>query len=549
MATDLDVAFPTLSEQDIAALAARGHPRDVRAGEILFTAGDRSFCFYVVLQGSIEILNLGADGDAPVAVHRARQFSGDVDMLSGRAAVVTARVGEDGRVLQLSATELQHAVDELPDLGETILKAFLMRRELLLRSGLAVVRIIGSRFSPDAHRLRDFATRNLIPYKWVDVETDEQADAILRQFNISPADTPVVLGQNGKFKKNPSLQEFAHCAGLTVALHDDHVYDLVVVGAGPAGLAASVYAASEGLDVLTADAVAAGGQAGTSSRIENYLGFPTGISGAELTRNATFQAQRFGAQITVPCEVRSLGLQGGDRVVTLADGTRIRARCVLVASGVKYRKLDVPRFADFEAAGIYYAATEMEARFCRGEDVVVVGGGNSAGQAIVYLARVARRIHVLCRGKDLGARMSRYLVDRIENLENVSLHMGMAITALDGDGHLGAVHARNGGEERVFPTSALFLFIGADPNTAWLKGCVELDAKGFVLTGGSLSPATRELERWRDAGRAPFLLETNLPGVFAAGDVRSGSVKRVASAVGEGSMSVTFVHAHIQRPA
>jgi thioredoxin reductase (NADPH) len=549
MATELDIAFPTLSEQDIAALAARGHPRDVRAGEILFTAGDRSFCFYVVLQGSIEILGAGVDGEAPVAVHRARQFSGDVDMLSGRAAVVTARAGEDGRLLQLSATELRHAVDELPDLGETIVKAFLVRRELLLRSGLAVVQIIGSRFSPDAHRLRDFATRNLIPYRWVDVESDDQADAILRHFNISPAETPVVLGHKGKFRKNPSLQEFAQCAGLTVALDDAHVYDLVVVGAGPAGLAASVYAASEGLDVLTADAVAAGGQAGTSARIENYLGFPTGISGAELTRNAMVQAQRFGAQITVPCEVRSLGVASGDRVVTLADGTRIRTRCVLVASGVKYRKLDVPRFGDFESAGIYYAATEMEARLCRGEDVVVVGGGNSAGQAIVYLARVARRVHVLCRGNDLGAKMSRYLVDRIERLENVSVHMGMAITALDGDGHLGVVRARNGGDERVFPTSSLFLFIGADPNTAWLRGCVELDAKGFVLTGGSLPRETRELDRWRETGRPPLLLETSLPGVFAAGDVRSGSVKRVASAVGEGSMSVTFVHAHMHRLA
>ena len=327
------------------------------------------------------------------------------------------------------------------------------------------------------------------------------------------------------------------------------VYDLVVVGAGPAGLAASVYAASEGLDVLTADALAAGGQAGTSARIENYLGFPTGISGKDLTRNAMVQAQRFGARITVPCVVRSLGLDGGDRIVTLVDGTRLRTRCVLVASGVAYRKLEVARFDDFDGAGIYYAATEMEARLCRGEDTIVVGGGNSAGQAVVFLARTCRRVHMLVRSSDLGASMSRYLVDRIQATENVTIHLGTTITALDGDGHLSEVRARDGaGKEMAIRTSSLFLFIGADANTAWLRGCVELDRSGFVLTGPSLPPTTRHAERWRLAGREPFLLETSLPGVFAAGDVRSGSVKRVASAVGEGSQSVSFVHAHIQRP-
>jgi thioredoxin reductase (NADPH) len=358
-----------------------------------------------------------------------------------------------------------------------------------------------------------------------------------------------VITRDGRWVSNPRLSEFAKCAGLTSTLEPDHVYDLLVVGAGPAGLAASVYAASEGLDVLTTEALAAGGQAGTSSRIENYLGFPAGISGSDLTRNALVQAQRFGAQITVPCEVRSLGLDSGDRVVTLVDGTRLRTRCVLVASGVAYRRLDVSRFADFDGAGIYYAATDMEARVCRGEEVVVVGAGNSAGQAIVYLARYASRVNVLVRGEALGTSMSRYLVDRVESLENVTVHCGSRVTALDGDGHLSAVHARLGdGKEHTFATTSLFLFIGADPNTGWLRGCVELDKKGFVLTGTSLPPGTAEAERWKAAGRAPFLLETSLPGVFAAGDVRSGSVKRVASAVGEGSMSVSLVHAHIARP-
>jgi thioredoxin reductase (NADPH) len=338
--------------------------------------------------------------------------------------------------------------------------------------------------------------------------------------------------------------------GLVSPMEEGHVYDLVVVGAGPAGLAASVYAASEGLDVLTADALAAGGQAGTSSRIENYLGFPAGISGADLTQNALIQAQRFGARITVPCTVKSLGIDGGERVVTLTDGTRLRTRCVLIASGVSYRKLEVPNFPDFEGAGIYYAATEMEARLCRGEEVVVVGAGNSAGQAIVYLAKYARRVHVLVRKTDLGASMSRYLVDRVERLENVTIHRGCAVAGLEGNGHLAAVKVGNGTKEtRTLETRALFLFIGADANTGWLRGCVELDRKGFVLTGAALPAGTAETDRWRSAGRAPFLLETSLPGVFAAGDVRSGSAKRVAAAVGEGSMSVSFVHAHIARPA
>jgi thioredoxin reductase (NADPH) len=550
MPTEQEIAFPTLGPAELAALSGRGHPRAVRAGEYLFRAGDRDFCFFLVVDGTIEILEQSHDEPRVVAVHGPGQFTGDVDMLTGRATLVNARMAEDGHVLEMSAAELRRAVAELPDVGETILKAFLTRRELLLREGFSVVRIIGSRFSPEAHRLRDFAVRNAIPFRWIDLEADEQADALLRQFNIPASATPIVIGRDGRWASKPTNAQFAECSGLSLTLEGDHVHDLVVVGAGPAGLAASVYAASEGLEVLTADALAAGGQAGTSTRIENYLGFPTGISGAELARNALLQAQRFGARITVPVTVRSLGLAGGDRVVTLSDGTRIHARCVLVASGVNYRKLDVPGFAAFEGAGIYYAATDMEAKMCRGEEVVVVGGGNSAGQAIVYLAKYARRVHVLVRGADLSASMSRYLIDRIAGFENVTLHTRTRVTGLEGDGHLSAVRAaRDGGEPVTFQTTSLFLFIGADANTDWLRGCVDLDRNGFVLTGTALPPGTAEQDRWRAAGRVPFLLETSLPGVFAAGDVRSGSVKRVASAVGEGSMAVSFVHAHIARPA
>ena len=547
MASDHDVAFPILTPQDIADLESRGRRRDAAAGEVLFRAGDRGFRFFVVLDGAIDILDASREDSPLIVTHGAGQFTGDVDMLTGRVAVVTARAAEASRLLELTAEELRRAVDEVPRLTDTIVRAFLTRRQLLLSSGFAVVDIIGSRYSPAAHRLRDFATRNQVPVRWVDVETDQAAEALLRQLNIKPSETPVVVGR-GKLKRNPSLEEFAACAGLTATLEADHVYDLVVVGAGPAGLAASVYAASEGLDVLTAESAAPGGQAGTSTRIENYLGFPTGISGAELTRNATLQAQRFGARITVPCEVTALGVSGGDRVVTLGDGRQVRTRCVLVASGVRYRRLDVPRFDDFEAAGIYYAATEMEARLCRDEEVVVVGGGNSAGQAAVHLARSASRVRLLCRGESLEAGMSRYLLDQVCALDNVEVLERTQVVGLEGNGHLSAVRATTrGGGERTIPTGALFLFIGADPNTGWLRGCVALDRHGFVLTGPQLPPEELQADRWVAAGRTPYMLETSLPGVFAAGDVRSGSVKRCASAVGEGSMAVSFMHAHLQR--
>ncbi len=549
MSSDYEVAFPKLSARDLDALRARGRTRQVRAGEVLFEEGDRNLSFFVVLEGGIEILEHSRGTPHTVTVHRPGAFTGDVDVLSGRAVLVTGRASEDGRVIQLDTADLRRAVDELPELGETIVKAFLMRRTLLLGDGFVGVKIIGSRFSPDAHRLRDFATRNAVPFRWIDLDADEQADALLRQFNIPASATPIVLGSDGEWVSNPSNAEFASCMGLGATLETDHVYDLVVVGAGPAGLAASVYAASEGLDVLTADALAAGGQAGTSARIENYLGFPAGISGADLTKNALLQAQKFGARITVPATVRSLGLDGGDRVVTLEDGARLRTRCVLVASGVEYRKLDVPGFADFDGAGIYYAATEMEGKLCQGEEIVVVGAGNSAGQAIVFLAKYARQVHVVVRGSDLGASMSRYLVDRVRGLPNVTIHHGATVTGLEGNGRLGAVYVKTAeGKERKFETDSLYLFIGADPNTTWLHGCVDLDRNGFVLTGTALAPARSDAERWRAAGRTPFLLETSLPGVFAAGDVRSGSAKRVASAVGEGAMAVSFVHAHISRP-
>jgi thioredoxin reductase (NADPH) len=548
MISDKDIAFPTLSRAQVAALADRGRRRAVRAGEVLFAEGDRGFCFYVVLAGAVEILESSHGRPQRVAVHQPMEFTGDVDMLTGRAALVSARAAADGELLELSAAALREAVDGEPELGELIVKAFLMRRSLLLSDGFAGIKIIGSRFSVDAHRLRDFATRNAVPFTWIDVESDPQADELLRHFGIPVADTPVVIGREGKFLRRPSIEALAQCAGLHLDFDPAEVHDLVVVGGGPAGLAAAVYGASEGLDIVVLERLATGGQAGTSARIENYLGFPAGISGAELTSNALLQAQRFGARITVPGTVSRLGTDDGVRVVTLEDGNRLRTRCVLVATGVSYRRLDLPRFRDFEGAGIYYAATEMEAKLCRGDDVVVVGAGNSAGQAIVHLSRHARTVHVIVRGDDLGRSMSRYLVDRVEHIDNVVIHRQAAVAAVEGDGHLAAVRVRDAaGVETTLATPALFMFIGADPNTRWLSGCLELDAKGFVLTGPQLSRRPADDPRWTAIDRPPFLLETSLPGVFAAGDVRSGSVKRCASAVGEGAIAVSFVHQHIAR--
>jgi len=546
VASDYDVAFPRLTQPQIAALGPSGHTRLVKKGDVLFAEGDRGFCFYVVLSGAVEILEHSRGTPHTVVVHQPNEFTGDVDTLSGRTALVTARAAADGDVLEVSAESLRMAVDELPELGEIILKAFLTRRTLLLSDGFAGIRIIGSRFSPDAHRLRDFSTRNAIPFTWIDLETDSEAEVLLRQFGIAASETPVVIGREGRFLRNPSIEQLAHCAGLDAPIDPTQVHDLVVVGGGPAGLAAAVYGASEGLDVIVLERIATGGQAGTSSRIENYLGFPAGISGSELTRNALLQAQRFGARITVPGTVTRLGIKDGVRVLTLADGSKIKTRCVIIATGVAYRRLDVPRFGDFEGAGIYYAATEMEARLCRDDEVVVVGAGNSAGQAIVYLSRYARHVHVIVRGDDLGKSMSRYLVDRVEHIPNVTIYRNTIVSGVEGNGHLSTVRIRNdAGAETRLATEALFMFIGADPNTAWLSGCVQLDSKGFVSTGTMLPRELADAEPWRSLGRSPFLLETSLPGVFAAGDVRSGSVKRCASAVGEGSIAVSFVHAYI----
>jgi len=547
MPSEHDVAFPRLSPAQIDAFRRWGQVRSIAPGDVLFKEGDRGFSFFIVLEGAVEIVEQSRGTPHEVTVHQPGEFTGDVDMLSGRAALVTARATAPGQVLELTAAALRQAVDALPEIGEIVLKAFLTRRTLLLSEGFEGIKIVGSRFSPDAHRLRDFAARNAVPFTWIDLESDEQAETLLRQFGVPPSATPVVIGREGRYLKNPTVAELGRCAGLEATIDPSELHDLIVVGAGPAGLAAAVYAASEGLDVLVVERIATGGQAGTSSRIENYLGFPMGISGSELMRNALLQAQKFGARITLPGTVQRLGIDGGVRVITLDDGTKIRGKCILIATGVEYRRLDVPRLSEFEGAGVYYAATETETKPCLNQDIVLVGAGNSAGQAIVALSRYARRVHVIARTHDLGKSMSRYLVDRVEHIDNVQIHRGAVVTGLEGDGHLQAVRIRDedAAVETRIDTPALFLFIGADPHTEWLSGCVQLDKKGFVLTGAGIPLDTARGDLWRAQGRPPLFLETSLPGVFAAGDVRSGSVKRCASAVGEGAMAVSFVHASL----
>ena len=548
MSDTTDIAFRRLTDAQVAALRPRGRVRAVRPGEVLWAEGARDFAFFVVLRGAVEVVERSSGAERRVTVHEPGEFTGDVDMLTGRASLVTGRACGDGEVLELDQAALQRVVGELPDLSELLLSAFLARRTLLVEGGFQGLRIVGSRFSPAAHQLKEFASRNAIPFTWLDLEADPHAEALLRRFGIPPERTPIVFGRDGGWRSNPTPADLARYMGLDAAVADadaGELHDLVIVGGGPTGLAAAVYGASEGLRTLMLDAVAPGGQAGTSSRIENYLGFPTGISGRDLTRNALLQAQKFGARVVVPRTARALRLEGGDRVVTLDEGGEVRARCVLVASGADYRRPDVPRVRELEGAGVYYAATEMEARLCGGEEVVVVGGGNSAGQAAMYLSGTARRVHVVVRGDDLGRSMSRYLVDRIERAANVTVHLRCQVAGLEGDGELSAVRLDGAGCDLTVPTRALFLFIGARPRTDWLVGCVALDRAGFVQTGDALPPGTRDAAVWQAVGRPPYFLETSLPGVFAAGDARSGSVKRVASAVGEGAMAVSFVHAHL----
>jgi thioredoxin reductase (NADPH) len=539
------VAFPTLDADQVAALGRCPLTalKRYRDGEKLFEVGQRDSRFFIIKSGQIEIVDEFGETRQTIRVLGPGQFTGEVAVLTGSPPFVRAVARGDCEVYEVSPDALREILNHHPDLGDIILQAFIARRQLLRESGnFTGLRVIGSRYSQDTFRVRDFLAQNRVPFTWLDLEADPQVAQLLKQFGVTEADTPVIAWGPKLVLRNPSNAEMADALGLRRPLAQAP-YDLAVVGAGPAGLAAAVYAASEGLRTVVLERSGPGGQAGRSMRIENYLGFPAGITGGELAERAVVQAAKFGASLPVPTPVARLTFDGVYPVLHLDSGETVTAKCLLIATGADYRRLGVEGCEPLEGRGVYYAATLNEATMCRGSDVVVVGGGNSAGQAAVFLAGQARKVYHLIRGNDLYKDMSSYLARRIENTLNIEVLRNTEVRRMSGDGHLGEVDVVNNqtGEARTLKVSALFSFIGATPRTEWLPPDIERDAKGFVLTG----PALARSPHW-SARRAPFHLETSRPGVFAAGDVRSGSVKRVASAVGEGSMAVQFVHEYLK---
>jgi thioredoxin reductase (NADPH) len=524
------VAFPTLDDTHVATLARFGRQRLLHDGEHLFHAGDREYKFFVVERGAVEIVEHSSGETKRVALHERHAFGGDVSLITGRPALISAIARGETTVFEIEPGDLRRIMGERPALGELLLRAFIARRELLVASDFQGLRVIGAGSSRDTFRIRDFLAKNQVPFTWVDMDHDPQVGALLQGFGFTEADTPVVVFGSEPLLRNPSTRALADLIGVRRPL-TQRVYDLVIVGGGPAGLAAAVYASSEGLAAAVIDATAPGGQAGTSSKIENYLGFPTGISGAELANRAILQAQKFGAQFSSPSHVARVEFENDHTVVCLDEGDRIANR-----------KLEVERREQFEGLGVYYAATPTEMQVCRGSEVVVVGGGNSAGQAVMFLSEQTPRVFLLLRGGDLRKSMSSYLADRIESADNIEVLVDAEISRMQGDHQLEAVDIKNRrtGETRTVPTPAVFTFIGAIPCTNWLPREIETDSNGFVKTGRLVSDSP-----YWTAEREPFFLETSRAGVFAAGDVRLGSTKRVASAVGEGAMAVQFVHAYL----
>ena len=539
--------FPHLTDAQLGRIAGLGQRRSVKAGDLLFEAGDQNTDFFVVVEGGIEIVRPVAGREEPVAALGPGQFTGELNMLSARRARARGRVSADGSIVALNRDGLRSLVQRDSELSEILLRAFILRRVALISQVDNDLVLLGSRHSLSTLRLKEFLTRNGEPFTYHDVETEAGMQELLDGLRISVNEVPVLVCKAGNVLRNPTVESLSNALGLTPRLDAKAVRDVVIVGGGPAGLGAAVYAASEGLDVLVLESTAPGGQAGTSSRIENYLGFPTGISGFALAGRALTQAEKFGAEVAIARTAVRFNCDERPYRVHLSDGEVVQARTIVIATGARYRRLDVPELSRFEGAGIFYSATHMEAQSCKGEEIAIVGGGNSAGQAAVFLSGIASRVHVVVRGPSLAESMSRYLIQRIENSRNLELRTRTRIEKLEGDGRLERVHWRQvetqAAETR--PIRNLFVMTGAEPNTAWLKGCVVLDDKNFVKTGSDLQPEELAEAKW-PLPRRPYLMETSIPGVFAVGDVRSSSVKRVASAVGEGSICVQLIHHALQ---
>jgi thioredoxin reductase (NADPH) len=542
----IEKIFPKLTPAQIRRVAAHGHIRKVERGEVLVEQGDKSVPFFVVITGELEIVRPYGSYETLVTVHDSGQFTGEVNTLSGRRSLVQMRATNPGKVIELDHKHMLTLVQTDAELGEILMRAFILRRVELIAAGVGDIVLIGSLHSASTLRIKEFLMRNGHPYSYVDLERDPDVQNLLDSFQISPSEIPVLICRGQVILRNPGNQQIADCLGFNESIDQIQIRDLVVIGAGPSGLAAAVYRASEGLDVLVLETSSPGGQAGSSSRIENYLGFPTGISGQELASRAYLQAQKFGADMLM---AKATGLISNSipYVIQVESGTQISARTVLIATGAQHRRLPLENLSRFEGAGVYYGATFLEGQLCKGDEVIVIGGGNSAGHAAVFLALTTKRVHMLVRSTGLSESMSRYLIRRIEKSNTIIIHSQTEIVALEGGDHLDAVHWRNGqtGQIEQHKIRHVFVMTGANPNTRWLNGCVALDAKGFIKTGPDLSPENLRVSRW-PLTRQPFLLETSLPNVFAVGDVRGGNIKRVASAVGEGSIAISFVHKVLQ---
>ncbi|MEP6923832.1 MAG: FAD-dependent oxidoreductase [Pyrinomonadaceae bacterium] len=537
-------AFPVLDAKQIAIVAEFAKCKTYEDGDVLFRAGETDFMFHVIKSGGIEIVDRSSGEPKTILVHEPGEFTGDLANLTGRSSNVDAIARGKTEVYEVCEADLRHIISERPGLSDLILQTFITRAQALSENeNFTGLRVIGARFSTDTFRIRDFLSKNHVLYTYFDFETDKKFGALLKSFHLKESDLPVVGYGQDWLLKNPSNEELAQRIGIKHEIDGNTLFDLAIVGGGPAGLAAAVYGASEGLKTIVLEQIATGGQAGTSSKIENYLGFPTGLSGAELAGRATLQAEKFGAELLIPTNAVRLDFDENFSVVHFESGEQLRAKALIIASGADYRKLAVEGREKFDGAGVYYAATQMEAGLCGGDAVVVVGGGNSAGQATIFLAENARKVLLLIRGDDLGKNMSDYLVQRIQQTNNIELLTNTEVTAMFGDTHLTAVELTNRQTDvtRRENVAGVFSFIGAIPRTEWLPPEIELDGNGFVKTGTRVSDS----EKWTKK-RPPFFLETSRAGVFAAGDVRCDSVKRVASAVGEGSMAVQFVHEYLK---